>query len=313
MNSAGPSPAANRSPVAKARPNIDSAYLLHSTVNEVAVLFAATDRGKSVTNLAEREVEIQDAGKPPEKLLGFRNESELPLRLGLVIDTSNSILNEFQFEQKAAASFVKQSLTGKRDSAFVVGFSNQVLLVQDFTNDSAKIAAGIDVLAPAGGTALWDAVKFASEKLGVLSEEHPVAKMLVVITDGENNSGNATLKEAIESAERHEVAIYTVSTRKLAGTNAFDPSAQIADGALKALAARSGGAIFFPDSLKDLDHQLAALQQVIRSRYLISYKPSHFIEDGSYRTIAVTAHKSGHKLRVYVRHGYFASSKSTAQ
>jgi Ca-activated chloride channel homolog len=246
-------------------------------------------------------------------MLGFHNESELPLRLGLVIDTSNSILSEFKFEQKAAASFVKQSLTGKDDTAFVVGFANQILLVQDFTNDTAKIADGIDVLAPAGGTALWDAVKYAADKLGSIAEDRPVAKMLVVISDGEDNSSSSTLKEAIESAERHEVAVYPVSTRKFVESNMFDPTAQTADGAMKVLASRSGGAIFFPDSLGDFNHQLAALQQVIRSRYLISYKPAHFAEDGSYRTIAVAAQKSGHKLRVYVRHGYFASPKPTAQ
>lgn len=279
-------------------------YTLRSTVNEVAVFFAATDHGKSVSDLTRQEVEIRDAGKAPASVLGFRNESQLPLRLGLVIDTSNSITQQFAFEQKAAASFLKKSLTGKRDLAFVVGFSNAVLLVKDFTGDSATIAQGIDRLAPGGGTALWDAVKFASDKLAGLAEEKPVARILVVISDGEDNSSSATLKEAIEAAERHEITVYTVSTRELAGGD--DASSLFSDRAMRALAARTGGAAFFPDSLGNLDHRLADLQQVLRSRYLISYKPDQFKADGSYRTIAVVARKSGRKLRVYARRGYYA-------
>jgi Ca-activated chloride channel homolog len=293
--------------MAESKPNgLNAAYTLRSTVNEVALFFAATDHEKAVTDLQLGELTIRDAGRAPASVLSFHNESELPLRLGLVIDTSNSIIHQFAFEQKAANTFLKKSLTGKSDLAFIVGFSNSVLLVRDFTADSAKIEEGIDVLAPAGGTALWDAVKFASDKLGALAEEKPVAKMLVVISDGEDNSSSATLKEAIESAERHEIAIYTVSTRELAGGN--DAKALTADGAMKALAARTGGAAFFPNSLGNLEHRLADLQQVIRSRYLVSYKPSHFAADGSYRTIAVSANRMGRKLRVYVRRGYYAPS-----
>ncbi len=284
-------------------------YMLRTTVNEVAVFFAATDHGESVTDLTRQDVQIQDAGKPPAAVLGFRNESQLPLRLGLVIDTSNSITRQFGFEQQTAATFLRKSLTGKRDLAFVVGFSNAVLLVQDLTGDTAKIAHGIDELAPGGGTALWDAVKFASDKLGGLTEEQPAARMLVVVSDGEDNSSSATLKEAIESAERNEVIVYTVSTRELAGGD--DAGAVIADGAMRALATRTGGAAFFPDSLGNLDHRLSDLQQVIRSRYLVSYKPAQFKADGSYRKIAVMANKSGRKLRIYSRRGYYAPTSSS--
>jgi Ca-activated chloride channel family protein len=283
-------------------------YTLRSVVNEVGIFFAATDHGKSVTDLTRQDVVVRDAGKPPMTITNFRNESQLPLRLGLVIDTSNSITHEFEFEQNAAASFLKKSLTGKKDLAFVVGFSNAVLLVQDFTADGAKISKGIDQLAPAGGTALWDAVKFSSDKLAALAEEQPAAKILVVISDGEDNSSSATLKEAIESAERGEVTIYTVSTRELAGQ---DYGAELADRAMRALADRTGGAAFFPGSLGNLDRRLADLQEVIRSRYLISYKPANFHLDGKYRPISLVAEKSGHRFRVYARRGYYASTSTS--
>ena len=299
------SPRTLSSGVRRSGANIAS-YTLRSTVNEVTVFFAATDHGNSVSDLTEKDVVIRDAGKPPANVLGFRNESELPLRLGLVIDTSNSVTRQFAFEQKAAASFLKKSLTANQDLAFVVGVSNAVLLVQDFTGDRAKISQGIDQLAPAGGTALWDAVQFASDKLGNLGERQPVAKILVVVSDGEDNCSSATLKEAMESAERHEVIVYTVSTGKLVGE--AGPGDSIANGAMRVLAAGTGGAAFFPDSLGNLDRRLSDLQQVLRSRYLISYKPAQFSADGSYRTIEVTAHKSGHKLRVYARHGYYSPS-----
>jgi VWFA-related protein len=186
-------------------------------VNEVAVFFAATDHGKSVSDLRRQDVVIQDAGRPPAGVTNFRNESQLPLRLGLVIDTSASITNEFAFEQKAAASFLRKCLTDRHDLAFVLGFANTVLLVQDFTGDSAGITSSIDQLAPGGGTALWDAVKFASDKLASIAEEKPSAKLLVIISDGEDNSSSATLKEAIDSAERGGVTLYNREYTSLCG------------------------------------------------------------------------------------------------
>lgn len=283
-----------------------SSWTLRSTVNEVAVFFAATDHGKSVSDLTRQEVAVRDDGKPPAMVLSFRNESQLPLRLGLVIDTSSSITKEFAFEQKAAASFLQKTVADQHDLAFVVGFSSDVLMVQDFTGDGAAIAGGINQLAPKGGTALWDAVKFAADKLAGRREEQPVARILVVISDGDDNCSSATLKQAIDTAERNEVIVYTVSTREFAGETA---DAIVADGAMKALASRTGGASFFPKSLRDLDGRLAVLQQVIRSRYLISYKPAHFQTDDRYRSIAIVAQKSGRKLRVYARRGYFANAR----
>jgi Mg-chelatase subunit ChlD len=121
-----------------------------------------------------------------------------------------------------------------------VGFANAVLLVQDFTGDSASITSSIDQLAPGGGTALWDAVNFASDKLASIAEEKPSAKILVIISDGEDNSSSATLKEAIESVEHCGVTLYTVSTRVFAGGD--DLHAAIADRAMKALTQQTGGA-----------------------------------------------------------------------
>jgi Ca-activated chloride channel homolog len=280
------------------------AWALRSTVNEVALFFSATDQGKSVTDLSQRDVTVHDDHKPPAAVLSFRSESDLPLRLGLLIDTSGSITQRFSFEQHAAVNFMDRVLTGKDDLAFVAGFSNSVVLARDFTPDLKELAHGINQLVPVGGTAIWDAVAFAAAKLAERQEGRPVARILVVISDGDDNSSNATLKQAIERAQRDEVIVYTVSTRYSdAESQRNDPTG---NRAMKVLAKLTGGVAFFPGSAGHLNRSLAELQQVIRSRYLISYRPALFKPDGHYRSIAIVAEKSGHRLKVNARKGYYS-------
>lgn len=289
-------------------------WTLHTDVDEVVVFFSATDHGKAVSNLTTADVAIRDADRPPASIVGFRSEAQLPLRLALVIDTSESVTNRFSFEQSAAANFVRKVLTGKDDLAFVVGFSNSILLVQDFTADNGRISQAIDKLAPAGGTSVWDAVAFAADKLASRPETQPVARVLVVISDGEDNSSSTTLKQAIEAAERDEVTVYAVSTHEDRALTAVlsDQTTALGDHALKTLAEHTGGAALLPGSLRNLNHSLDDLQEVIRSRYMVSYRPALFKRDGQYRTIAITAQKSGHKLHVYARKGYLAQSRPAA-
>ena len=306
-------PEADRSEIARvASPPSGNAkqasWAFRSRVNEVAVLFSATDAGKSVNDLNRNDVKILDDHKPPASVLSFRSESDLPLRLGLLIDTSGSITERFTFEQRAAVSFMEQVLTGKDDLAFVAGFSNSVVLAKDFTPDLNQLGNGINQLVPVGGTAIWDAVSFAADKLAQRPEEHPVARILVVISDGDDNSSGATLKQAIERAERDEVIVYTVSTRySQAGKHRGDPTG---NRAMRALARLTGGVAFFPGSAGHLHGSLSELQQVIRSRYLISYRPALFSPDGHYRSIAIVAEKSGHRLKVNARKGYYSDTQS---
>jgi Ca-activated chloride channel homolog len=275
-----------------------------AAVDEVAIFFAATNHGKSATNLTASDIEVRDDNRPPHAILGFRNESQLPLRLGLIIDTSESVANRFSFEQAAATKFLQTVVTAKDDLAFVVGVNNSVLLVQDFSGDQALIARAINQLAPGGGTALWDAVAFGAEKLADRPEAQPVARVLIVISDGEDNTSGITLKQAIATAQRGEVAIYTVSTREETQEDSHDLQG---DHALQTLSDLTGGAAFIPGSIRRLKGSLADLQQVIRGRYRISYKPASFQRDGRYRAVDITAVKDGHKLKVYARKGYYAS------
>ncbi len=205
-------------------------------------------------------------------------------------------------------------MTGPKDLAFVIGFSNSVLLVQDFTGDQKLMSRGLAQLVPSGGTALWDAVAFAAEKLASRPEAKPVARVLVVISDGEDNSSSNTLNQALTRAQRGEVAIYTVSTREAFGGLGTQTPEEVFVGehALSTLADLTGGTAFTPGSVHNLNGSLAQLQQVIRSRYLVSYKPALFKRDGQYRAIDIAAGKNGRKLRVYARKGYFASAGSPA-
>jgi Ca-activated chloride channel family protein len=282
-----------------------SGPILRVVVDEVAVFFAATDHGKSVTNLTASEIVIHDDSQPPEAILGFRDESQLPLRLGLIIDISSSITDRLSFEQAAASKFLQTVVTDKNDLAFVVGVNNSVLFVQDFTADQTLTARVINQLAPGGGTALWDAVAFAADKLASRPEVQPVARILVVISDGEDNSSSVTLKQAIARAQRGEVAVYTVSTRD--GSHE-ESRALLGDHALRTLCELTGGAAFVPGSVRNLKGSLADLQQVIRGRYLVSYKPASFRHDGRYRAIDIKAEKEGRRLKVYARKGYYSSA-----
>ena len=302
--------AENSTPEADAVARRFSGTVIRASVDEVSILFAATDHGKSVTDLASSNVELRDNSQPPNAILNFRNESQLPLRLGLVIDMSNSVVDRFKFEQAAAIKFLEKVVTDKNDLAFVVGVNNSVLLVQDFTADQAQTAHAIDQLAPAGGTALWDAVNYASEKLVSRAETQPVARVLVVISDGEDNSSSTRLKEVIASSQRREVAVYAVSTREVLND---EDTALLGERALKTISELTGGALYTPGSVSHLSKSLAELQEVIRSRYLISYKPAGFERNGRYRPIDITAEKDGHKLRIYARRGYYASASQPAE
>jgi Ca-activated chloride channel family protein len=285
--------------------NNSSGATFRATVDEVALFFAATDHGKSVTNLTASDIAVRDDSRPPDAILGFRNESQLPLRLGLVIDTSNSVTDRLPFEQAAATKFLQMVVIDKNDLAFVIGVNNSVLVVQDFSTDQTLTSRAVNQLAPGGGTALWDAVAFAADKLANRPEVQPVARVLVVISDGEDNSSRVTLKQAIAHAQGSEVAVYTVSTRdEFVGVR----RGFLGDHALKTLSELTGGAAFVPGSVKHLNGSFADLQQVIRGRYLVSYKPASFQRDGRYRTVDVTAQKDGHPLKVFARRGYYASA-----
>ena len=277
----------------------NSVITLHARVNEVNVLFIATDKhGKFVRDLNQNDFSILDDHKPPQAILNFRRETDLPLHMGLLVDVSGSVDSRFDFEQTAATSFLEHTVRKSFDRVFVMGFNSHVQLVQDFTDNNALLSKGIHNLHSGGGTALYDAIYHAcKDKLVKDHPERPVRKAIIVVSDGEDNQSEVTKAQAIEMAQRAEVIIYAIST---------DDSGLVmrGDRVLEQLAEATGGRAFFPFKMKDITHSFAAIEDELRSQYIVSYKPADFDADGRYRTIEISSLKKD--LQVRARKGYFA-------
>ncbi len=263
------------------------------------MLFIATDHhGKFVRNLNQGDFSILDDHKPPQAIINFRRETDLPLELGLLVDTSGSVHGRFDFEQEAAVSFLQHTLRANFDKAFVMGFSTHSQVTQEFTDNVRLLETGVRSLRNGGGTAMYDAIyKACREKLSKDRGDHPVRRAIVVISDGEDNQSEVSKALAIETAQRAEVIIYAIST---------DDSGLIlrGDKALQQLADATGGRAFFPFKMKDIKNSFAAIEDELRSQYVVSYKPADFDADGRYRSIEITALKKD--LQVRARKGYYA-------
>jgi VWFA-related protein len=280
----------------------NSILTIKKRVSEVNVLFIATDRhGKFVRNLNQSDFSILDDNKPPQSILDFRRETDLPLELGLLVDTSGSVKTRFDFEQTAAVSFLQQTLRPKFDKAFVMGFNSRSQLAQDFTDNVQLLETGVQTLRDGGGTALYDAIyRACRDKLSKDTGERPVRHAIIVISDGEDNQSEVSRAQAIEMAQRADVIIYAIST---------DDSGLIlrGDKILQQLADATGGRAFFPYNTKDITHSFAAIEDELRSQYIVSYRPADFTADGRYRSIEITALKKD--LQVRARQGYYAPSQ----
>lgn len=299
-NAAPAAPALSRS-----KP-VHSPYTIRATVDEVAQFFSVSHHGHMVNGLELSDIRIRDNDKPPAKILQFVPQSKLPLRLGLLIDTSNSVKGRLNFEKEAAGKLIAKVMKNTSDLGFVAGFSSQIMVTQDFTADPEQLSAGLGKLVSGGGTSLFDAVSFACRKLEDEPERERVARVLVVLTDGEDNSSQRRLRQTIEDAEVSGVTIYSVSTKQGNGAKTD------ADRVLEALAERTGGEAMFPGDAALLAKTFAKLGDLISSRYLIAYNPAGFVPNGSYRTIRITAEKNGKRLRVQARKGYYARIEASA-
>jgi Ca-activated chloride channel homolog len=272
---------------------------LHTRVNEVNVLFIATDKhGKFVRDLNQNDFSILDDHKPPQAILNFRRETDLPLHLGLLVDVSGSVDSRFDFEQDAATSFLKHTLRAGFDKAFVVGFNSHSQMTQDYTDNVQLLSVGVHKLRDGGGTALYDAIYHAcKDKFLKDRSDHPVRKAIIVVSDGEDNQSEYSRAQAIEMAQRAEVIIYAIST---------DDSGLVmrGDRVLEQIADATGGRAFFPFKMKDITHSFAAIEDELRSQYVVSYKPADFDADGRYRSIQISSLKKD--LQVRARKGYFA-------
>jgi VWFA-related protein len=269
-------------------------------VDEVSVIFTVTDKhGKFIKDLTQNDFSVLDDHKPPKSIVNFRRETDLPLRVGLLVDASNSVRDRFRFEQEAAIEFLNQIVRPKSDRAFVLGFDTTAEVTQDFTDNTEALARGLRLLRPGGGTALYDAVYFACrDKLLKAPQSGPVRRAIILLTDGEDNQSRVTREEAIAMAQRAEVIIYAISTNvsgiKMRG-----------DKVMQRMAEATGGRAFFPFKIQDVSNAFSEIQDELRSQYALAYKPADFAADGHYRSIDILA--QGHKnYHVRARKGYYS-------
>ena len=286
--------------------------MIKKQVNEVNLWFTASIHGKFIADLTKDDISIRDEGEIPTAIVAFHSQHDLPLRVGLLVDTSGSVKDRFRFEQSAATGFLREAIREPQDLAFVMGFANHLALTQDLTNDIGLLSTGVAALKTEGGTALFDAVVAATHKLVNTPQERFVAKVLVVLSDGDDNSSKTWLDAAINVAQRENVVIYTINTNPPTSDTGLADSHKVGDSNMKRLAEQTGGRAFRPESARVVGKAFAKVQQELRCRYAVSYRPPDFVDDGRYRRIRIVARKQGKNLQVHTRSGYYARSSPLA-
>jgi Ca-activated chloride channel homolog len=250
-----------------------------------------------VTNLTLGDFSIFEDAKKQE-IQTFARESNSPLTLAMLVDTSESVAPKLKFEQEAATSFFQSILRGK-DRAMLLEFDSGVTLLQDFTGDANKMAKQIARLRAAGGTALYDAIYMACDEKLIRESGR---KAIIILSDGEDRSSDHTLKQAMEMALRAETTIFAISVNK--GGFFGVGSSQEGDKVLKEMSQETGGKTFFPFKIEDLDDAFRQINQELRSQYSIGYVSTNPQQDGTYRKIEIKVQDKALKLNY--RRGYYA-------
>jgi VWFA-related protein len=271
-------------------------------VTRVNMLFTVADKkGRFVTDLAKNDFEIVE-NKKPQNILEFTAESNLPLRLAILIDTSNSIRERFRFEQEAAVEFIT-SLMRSEDKAVVVSFDTAAELVADLTSDTEKLSKAIRDLRPGGGTALYDAVFFACrDKLMQDQPRHKFRRAMVVISDGEDNQSRYTRDQALEMAQKADVVMYSISTNSMSAKAGQETDG---DKVMRYFARETGGVPFFPFKVQDMAQSFENIANELRHQYNVLYRPEPLKTDGQWHPIEIKV-KGRKDLAVRARKGYYA-------
>jgi VWFA-related protein len=296
-----------------------------TTVNLVDVLFTVLDRrNKLVASLEKQDFQVFD-DNVLQDIRYFSKQSDLPLRIGMLLDTSNSIRDRLKFEQDAANNFLFSVLRPRKDEAFVMTFDDEPQVIQNFTNDTGALRDQILRTRSGGGTAVYDAIYEACEK----ELSHPprppgdqpdvVRRVMILISDGEDNLSTHTRSEAIEMAQRTSVVIYSISTstqwitieepnKEHSGNRKYHLTE--GDQILKSVAEETGGRVFFPYHVDDLDQSFQDIGEELRNQYSLAYNPTNHALDGRYHKIRVdTPEHKGYQVRA--RRGYYARTNAT--
>ena len=285
----GEAPAAQQGDIFVFKKEVDE-VTLHATVVD--------DHNRMITNLAKNDFTVFEDGKP-QRITSFRRE-DIPVAMGIVIDNSGSMREKRPAVNAAAINLVQSS--NPQDQVFVVNFNEEYFLDQDYTAKIPKLKDALERIESRGGTALYDAVVASADHLkksGSLEK-----KVLLVVTDGEDNASRESLEQAIRRLEeKNGPTIYTIG---LLG----EEHSKRARRALREMAEDTGGVAFFPGDLSQVQAITSQIAHDIRNQYTIQYKPSTPQSVGGYRTVKVEAQAHGYKkLQVRTRSGYYAGQQ----
>lgn len=275
-------------------------YTLRANAYEVRLNASVIDSsGQPVEDLPKDAFHVYEDGVP-QTIIGFRHE-DVPVSLGILIDSSGSMYDKRAAVDAASLDLVR--LSNRQDEAFLVDFSSEAYIDQDFTSSIDKLQQGLAYIKSSGGTALYDAVVASADYLAKNAKRSK--QVLLIVTDGDDNASSATLEQAIRRVQDLDgPQIYCIGL--LFGEDVSHSEARHSREVLTELAAQTGGLAYFPKSLKEVDGITREVAQDIRSQYTIEYRSTKPPELGGYRQIHVEAKQKGYRgLQVRTRSGYF--------
>ena len=277
-----------------------------SVETDLVVLHATvTDKdSRPVTDLKQDYFRVWE-DNVEQKLKVFKRE-DVPVSVGIVVDNSGSMRDKRKGVNAAAVKFVQSS--NSKDEVFIVNFNDEAFLDTDFTDSVPLLEEGLEKIDARGGTALYDALALALKHLTEKATWDK--KVLLVISDGEDNASRVPLEQVIKSVQRSNIMIYTVG---LLGAES-PRSTRRAKRALEAISKASGGSTFFPKNLNEVQGVATDIANDIRNQYVLAYTPANTVLDGKFRKVEVkvSVPKRG-KLSVRTRTGYYAKTQPKEQ
>jgi Ca-activated chloride channel homolog len=258
--------------------------------------------GKLITDLQQKAFKVFENGvEQPIKL--FKHE-DVPISLGIIVDNSGSMKEKRQKVEVASVDLVKAS--NPHDEVFIVNFNDEAYLDVEFTNDIKKMEEGVARIDSRGGTAMRDAIGMSIDYLKEKGKNHK--KVLLVVTDGNDNASSLGLERLVDRARQSEVLIYAIGLLDEEERR----EAKSAKRALNALTHESGGLSFYPKGVAEVDAIALQVAHEIRNQYTIAYSPLIDAKDGSFRQIRVVVNGPGHP-QVRTRTGYYATPDPSAK
>jgi VWFA-related protein len=281
-------------------------YVLRQDVEEVVLNATVLEGNKLVQDLKKENFTVFEDGVK-QNIISFQH-TDLPVSIAMVVDNSGSMSKKRPAVNKSALDLIEAS--NPQDEAFVVNFSDEAFIDQEFTSNINKLRDGLGHIESRGGTALYDAVVASADKLA--ADAKRPKQVLVLITDGEDNASTLNLEQTIRRVQQLSgPMIYSIGL--LFGDEMSHSEVRHARRALEMLSAETGGIAFFPKSLEQVDEIAAEVARDIRSQYTLGYHSTRPTTDAGFRRVQVLADRGGGKLNVRTRTGYFPVLRSTTR